>query len=187
MVIGLSDYCIYKFAWFSGIDVFKCEPWGRKYIYSPDTRAVCVRWYWGQHREQVCGGKGAGHLLTGLCQEVCLQDSCWGAQVCISIKDFVEPFVVLASSIYPSLEVSVLTFSTLYRLDVLVLNAGIGGPAKRVLTSDNLELTMATNHFGHFLLTNLLLGKLIYTSILYVFAVKQKFFVLHIAQLQNLN
>ncbi|XP_045103526.1 retinol dehydrogenase 11-like isoform X2 [Portunus trituberculatus] len=46
------------------------------------------------------------------------------------------------------------------RLDVLVLNAGIGGPAERVLTSDNLELTMATNHFGHFLLANLLLGLL---------------------------
>lgn len=46
------------------------------------------------------------------------------------------------------------------RLDVLVLNAGIGGPSERVLTSDNLELTMATNHFGHFLLANLLLGLL---------------------------
>lgn len=46
------------------------------------------------------------------------------------------------------------------RLDVLVLNAGIGGRQKKTLTSDNLELTMATNHFGHFLLTNLLLGLL---------------------------
>ncbi|XP_045132855.1 retinol dehydrogenase 14-like [Portunus trituberculatus] len=46
------------------------------------------------------------------------------------------------------------------RLDVLVLNAGIGGPAERVLTPDGLELTMATNHFGHFLLANLLLGLL---------------------------
>lgn len=48
---------------------------------------------------------------------------------------------------------------TLHRLDVLILNAGIGGRQKKTLTSDNLELTMATNHFGHFLLTNLLLGK----------------------------
>lgn len=47
-----------------------------------------------------------------------------------------------------------------HRLDVLVLNAGIGGSSERVLTSDNLELTMATNHFGHFLLANLLLGLL---------------------------
>lgn len=47
-----------------------------------------------------------------------------------------------------------------HRLDVLVLNAGIGGTAERVLTLENLELTMATNHFGHFLLANLLLGLL---------------------------
>lgn len=38
-------------------------------------------------------------------------------------------------------------------------NAGILGPDKRQVTADGLELTMATNHFGHFLLTNLLLGK----------------------------
>uniref|UniRef100_A0A0P4VV22 Retinol dehydrogenase 14 n=1 Tax=Scylla olivacea TaxID=85551 RepID=A0A0P4VV22_SCYOL len=31
---------------------------------------------------------------------------------------------------------------------------------KRQVTADGLELTMATNHFGHFLLTNLLLGRL---------------------------
>ena len=37
-------------------------------------------------------------------------------------------------------------------------NAGIGSHDKRHVTEDGLELTMATNHFGHFLLTNLLLG-----------------------------
>lgn len=46
------------------------------------------------------------------------------------------------------------------RLDVLVLNAGIGGLDERRLTSEGLEMTMATNHFGHFLLGNLLLGLL---------------------------
>ncbi|KAK4314287.1 hypothetical protein Pmani_014438 [Petrolisthes manimaculis] len=45
-------------------------------------------------------------------------------------------------------------------IDVLVLNAGIGGKNVRTLTSEGLETTMATNHFGHFLLTNLLLGLL---------------------------
>jgi retinol dehydrogenase 12 len=43
------------------------------------------------------------------------------------------------------------------RLDVLVNNAGcvtIG----RKLTDDGLEYQMQTNYFGHFLLTNLLLG-----------------------------
>ncbi|MPC30847.1 Retinol dehydrogenase 14 [Portunus trituberculatus] len=39
-------------------------------------------------------------------------------------------------------------------------NAGIYGMGKRQVTADGLELTMATNHFGHFLLTNLLLGRL---------------------------
>ncbi|XP_069174335.1 retinol dehydrogenase 11 isoform X1 [Procambarus clarkii] len=45
-------------------------------------------------------------------------------------------------------------------LHVLVNNAGIVGMTERKLTSDGLELTMATNHFGHFLLTNMLLGLL---------------------------
>lgn len=53
------------------------------------------------------------------------------------------------------------------RLDVLVLNAGTAGVTKRKLTSDGLELTMATNHFGHFLLANLLLGWLVLILFVY--------------------
>lgn len=45
-------------------------------------------------------------------------------------------------------------------LHILVNNAGIRGEPERKLTDDGLELTMATNHYGHFLLTNLLLGLL---------------------------
>ena len=37
---------------------------------------------------------------------------------------------------------------------------------KRQESEDGHELTMATNHFGHFLLTNLLLGWLLFKSIL---------------------
>eukprot|EP00095_Tigriopus_kingsejongensis_P012298 maker-scaffold324_size206069-snap-gene-1.38 protein:Tk12298 transcript:maker-scaffold324_size206069-snap-gene-1.38-mRNA-1 annotation:"hypothetical protein LOTGIDRAFT_189035" len=40
-------------------------------------------------------------------------------------------------------------------LDILILNAGIA-LTKKYMTEDNFELHMASNHFGHFLLTNLL-------------------------------
>ncbi|XP_063609521.1 retinol dehydrogenase 14-like [Penaeus indicus] len=45
------------------------------------------------------------------------------------------------------------------RLDVLINNAGVGIPDKRQ-SKQGYELTMATNHYGHFLLTNLLLDTL---------------------------
>lgn len=43
------------------------------------------------------------------------------------------------------------------RLDVLIHNAGCAESRTKV-TEDGLELTMATNHFGPFLLTHLLIG-----------------------------
>ncbi|XP_063862754.1 retinol dehydrogenase 11-like [Scylla paramamosain] len=45
-------------------------------------------------------------------------------------------------------------------IHILVNNAGIAGKQVREVTGDGLELTMATNHYGHFLLTNLLLKRL---------------------------
>jgi NAD(P)-dependent dehydrogenase (short-subunit alcohol dehydrogenase family) len=46
------------------------------------------------------------------------------------------------------------------KIDILVNNAGIGNNDAHEMTGDNLELTMQTNQFGPFLLTNLLLGEL---------------------------
>ncbi|ESO99701.1 hypothetical protein LOTGIDRAFT_141698 [Lottia gigantea] len=48
------------------------------------------------------------------------------------------------------------------KLNVLISNAGIypGKSLLRSFTKDNFELTMGTNHLGHFLLTNLLLEDL---------------------------
>lgn len=40
-----------------------------------------------------------------------------------------------------------------------VNNAGIAAPMERQLSRDGFELTMATNYYGHFLLTNLLLSQ----------------------------
>jgi len=49
------------------------------------------------------------------------------------------------------------------RLDILINNAGCAGMEK-MLTEDGLEYQMQTNHFSHFLLTNLLLGLLKQTA-----------------------
>ncbi|XP_068238850.1 retinol dehydrogenase 12-like [Palaemon carinicauda] len=46
------------------------------------------------------------------------------------------------------------------RLDVLILAASLGGSDTKIMTDEGLELTMATNHFGHFVLVNLLIGML---------------------------
>lgn len=45
------------------------------------------------------------------------------------------------------------------RLDVLIHNAGTAESFKKKVSEDGLELTMATNHYGPFLLTHLLIGK----------------------------
>ena len=45
-------------------------------------------------------------------------------------------------------------------LDLLINNAGIMAPLTRKTAPDGFELQMATNHFGHFLLTSLLLPSL---------------------------
>lgn len=45
------------------------------------------------------------------------------------------------------------------RLDILIHNAGVANTFDKRITEDGLEVTMATNQYGPFLLTHLLIGK----------------------------
>jgi len=45
------------------------------------------------------------------------------------------------------------------RLDVLIHNAGVAYTFEKIVSKDGLDMTQATNHFGPFLLTHLLIGK----------------------------
>ncbi|KAJ3105618.1 Carbonyl reductase [NADPH] 3 [Phlyctochytrium planicorne] len=51
------------------------------------------------------------------------------------------------------------------RVDTMVLNAGIQGPARLEMSEDGIEKTFATNHLGHMYLTYLLLNHLKETSL----------------------
>ncbi|OAP59534.1 hypothetical protein AYL99_06832 [Fonsecaea erecta] len=46
-------------------------------------------------------------------------------------------------------------------IDIVINNAGIMNIPQRTITEDGVELTMATNHVGHFLLTNLIMPKVL--------------------------
>ena len=52
--------------------------------------------------------------------------------------------------------VDIISVWSLPKLDILVNNAGIAWDWGREVTEDGFELTFATNHLGHFLLTDLL-------------------------------
>jgi NAD(P)-dependent dehydrogenase (short-subunit alcohol dehydrogenase family) len=51
------------------------------------------------------------------------------------------------------------------RLDILINNAG-AATIEKVITADELETNMQANHFGPFLLTNLLLGNTLVVGVL---------------------
>ena len=68
----------------------------------------------------------------------------------------VEVKILDTSSLGSVRKFAQIVLKTENRLDVLCLNAGIGGFDDKRLSPDGIELTMATNHFGHFLLVHLL-------------------------------
>jgi NAD(P)-dependent dehydrogenase (short-subunit alcohol dehydrogenase family) len=73
------------------------------------------------------------------------------------------------------------------RLDLLINNAGVMAvPYQR--TEDDFELTLATNHLGHFALTGLLLGRLLATAgsrIVTVSSIAHRRGVMHFDDLQS--
>jgi NAD(P)-dependent dehydrogenase (short-subunit alcohol dehydrogenase family) len=55
----------------------------------------------------------------------------------------------------------VLSWNEVEKIDILVNNAAMMNIPERTLSEDGIEIQFATNHIGHFLLTNLLLPKML--------------------------
>ncbi|XP_066999335.1 retinol dehydrogenase 14 [Anabrus simplex] len=77
--------------------------------------------------------------------------------------------------------------STESRLDVLIHNAGMANMFGRQTTADGLEVTMATNHFGPFLLTHLLIDLLKRSAPSRIVVVASELYRLARLNLDNIN
>ena len=73
------------------------------------------------------------------------------------------------------------------RLDVLINNAGYAESFKSAKSADDIEMTMATNHYGPFLLTNLLVDLLKKSGPSRVVIVASSLYYLVKADLENMN
>jgi len=58
----------------------------------------------------------------------------------------------------------VLSYSDVPQIDILINNAGVMNIPDRTVSEGGIEMQFATNHIGHFLFTNLIVGKLIASS-----------------------
>ncbi|XP_012269350.2 retinol dehydrogenase 14-like [Athalia rosae] len=73
------------------------------------------------------------------------------------------------------------------RLDVLIHNAGTAETFKKTVTEDGLEMTMATNHYGPFLLTHLLIDLLKRSAPSRIVVVASELYRLSFLNLNNPN
>ena len=73
------------------------------------------------------------------------------------------------------------------RLDVLVHNAGYAGAFKKFKSVDGIEITFATNHYGPFLLTHLLIDLLKKSGSSRIVVVASGLYCLASVNLDNLN
>jgi NAD(P)-dependent dehydrogenase (short-subunit alcohol dehydrogenase family) len=73
------------------------------------------------------------------------------------------------------------------KLHVLIHNAGYGGFLKKAVSVDGIEMTMATNHYGPFLLTHLLIDLLKSSEPSRVVVVASSLYFLASIDLKNLN
>lgn len=73
------------------------------------------------------------------------------------------------------------------QLDVLLHNAGYASSFKKTVTEDGIEKTMATNHYGPFLLTHLLIDLFKKTPESRIVVVASSLYVLASVNLDNLN
>jgi NAD(P)-dependent dehydrogenase (short-subunit alcohol dehydrogenase family) len=111
----------------------------------------------GRAVAQALAGQGATVVLA-------CRDEARGAEVQASIRASAGSTTVdllpLDLARLDSVRTAAAEFRRRYdRLDVLINNAAVF-KNRRIVTPDGLELMFATNHLGHFLLTNLLLDRL---------------------------
>lgn len=87
-----------------------------------------------------------------------------------SVRDFAKEFLAKES-----------------KLDVLIHNAGYANTFNKAISVDGIELTMATNHFGPFLLTHLLIDLLKKSAPARIVVVASSLYRLANVDLENLN
>ncbi len=109
----------------------------------------------GYHTSEFLAKKGAFVVMACRSKSRC-EDA--KAKILTNLPTATIDTLVLDLSSFQSVKDFVANFSAKYStLDVLVNNAGIMAVPTRELTKDGIESQIGTNHFGHFLLTGLLL------------------------------